>query len=199
MSFASINSTNPRTNLWNFGENYSAFGGCWKTQFFWVGHFDFFASFLLKLVTIYGVPRIFRNFDDYPDFQQKARAGGYKIMSNTVFFFNFIYNTLAYRNHCEWWKATRTHFYGLYYQPYHEKEISWFPRGPCFCHSNLSFQKLQSTVGVRMRRVNTILLQTWRMTVVASLLSFIFHKFCLTKKVQHMVNNTCGNIAKIWK
>ena len=34
----------------------------------------FFASFLFKLVTIYGVPRIFRNFDDYPDFQQKYIA-----------------------------------------------------------------------------------------------------------------------------
>ena len=34
----------------------------------------FFASFLFKLVTIYGVPRIFRNFDDYPDFQQKSRG-----------------------------------------------------------------------------------------------------------------------------
>ena len=29
-------------------------------------------SFLLKSVPIYGVPRIFRNIDDYPDFQQKA-------------------------------------------------------------------------------------------------------------------------------
>ena len=42
MPFASINPTNPRTNLWNFGDNCSAFGGSWKTQFFWVGHFDFF-------------------------------------------------------------------------------------------------------------------------------------------------------------
>ena len=100
-----------------------------------------------------------------------------------IIYFSLILFTIHWlRNHCEWWKATRTHFYGLYCQPYHEKEISWFPRGPCFCHSNLSFQKLQSTVGVRMRRVNTILLQTWRMAVVASFLSFIFHKFCLTKK-----------------
>ena len=44
MPFASINSTNPRTNLWNFGDNCSAFGGSWKTQFFWVGHFEFFFS-----------------------------------------------------------------------------------------------------------------------------------------------------------
>ena len=34
----------------------------------------FFASFLFKLVTIYGVQRIFRNIDDHPDFQQKARG-----------------------------------------------------------------------------------------------------------------------------
>ena len=34
----------------------------------------FFAFFLFKLVKIYGVPRIFRNFDDYPDFQKKARG-----------------------------------------------------------------------------------------------------------------------------
>ena len=44
MPFASINPTNPRTNLWNFGENCSAFGDGWKTQFFWVGHFEFFFS-----------------------------------------------------------------------------------------------------------------------------------------------------------
>ena len=44
MPFASINPTNPRTNLWNFGDNCSAFGGSWKTQFFWVGHFEFFFS-----------------------------------------------------------------------------------------------------------------------------------------------------------
>ena len=42
MPFASINPTNPRTNPWNFGNNCSAFGGSWKTQFFWVGHFGFF-------------------------------------------------------------------------------------------------------------------------------------------------------------
>ena len=40
MPFASINPTNPRTNPWNFGGNCSAFGGGWKTQFFWVGHFE---------------------------------------------------------------------------------------------------------------------------------------------------------------
>ena len=39
MPFTSINPTNPRTNLWNFGKNCSAFRGGWKTQFFWVCHF----------------------------------------------------------------------------------------------------------------------------------------------------------------
>ena len=78
MPFASINSTNPRTNPWNFGGNCSAFGGGWKTQFFWVGHFEIFfakkkkkfASFPWKLVNIYRVARSFRNFDDYPGFQK---------------------------------------------------------------------------------------------------------------------------------
>ena len=50
-------------------------------RFFWVGHFIFF-FFKWKSVNIYRITRIFRNFDDYPDFQQKAR--GYKIMRNTV-------------------------------------------------------------------------------------------------------------------
>ena len=36
--------------------------------------FFYFVLNLYKLVTIYGVPRIFQNFDDYPDFQQKARG-----------------------------------------------------------------------------------------------------------------------------
>ena len=42
MPFASMNPTNPTTNPWNFGGNCSAFGGGWKTQFFLIGHFDFF-------------------------------------------------------------------------------------------------------------------------------------------------------------
>ena len=43
-----------------------------KLSFF---DFDFFfASFLFRLVTIYGIPRIFRNFDDNSDFQQTARG-----------------------------------------------------------------------------------------------------------------------------
>ena len=34
----------------------------------------FFASFLFKFITNQGVPRMGRNFDDYPDFQQKDRG-----------------------------------------------------------------------------------------------------------------------------
>ena len=34
----------------------------------------FFASFLFKFITNQRVPRIGRNFDDYPDFQQKDRG-----------------------------------------------------------------------------------------------------------------------------
>ena len=37
MPFASIYPTDPRTNSWNLCKQY----WYWKTQFFWVGHFDF--------------------------------------------------------------------------------------------------------------------------------------------------------------
>ena len=49
----------------------------WKSQFFWVGHFEnffakffFFASFPWKLVNIYRIARMGQNFDDYSDFQK---------------------------------------------------------------------------------------------------------------------------------
>ena len=35
---------------------------------------NFFASSLFKSVTIYVIPRMGRNFDDYLDFKQKARG-----------------------------------------------------------------------------------------------------------------------------
>ena len=41
MPFASINSTNPRTNPWKFHKNFENWRS-WKMRFFWVGHFDFF-------------------------------------------------------------------------------------------------------------------------------------------------------------
>ena len=46
MPFASINSTNPRTNPWKFHEKILRIGGAGKRRrpfwIFWVGHFDFF-------------------------------------------------------------------------------------------------------------------------------------------------------------
>ena len=42
-------------------------------EFFFPKKF-FFALFLFKLVNIHGIARIFQNFDDIPDFQQKARG-----------------------------------------------------------------------------------------------------------------------------
>ena len=73
MPFASINCTNPRINSLNFGSNCSAFGCGWKTQFFWVGHFEkkitkeyiFFAFFPFKLVNIYRIARMGQNFDGF--------------------------------------------------------------------------------------------------------------------------------------
>ena len=42
MPFASINSTNPRKNPWNFHKKKIENWWFWKKLFFWVGHFDFF-------------------------------------------------------------------------------------------------------------------------------------------------------------
>ena len=69
MPFASINSINPRTNPWNFGGNCSAFGGGWKIQFFWVGHFEFFFQkkyFLFCFIPI----KISHNLLDSKDFSK---------------------------------------------------------------------------------------------------------------------------------
>ena len=69
----------PKTNQWSFGENCSAVGGGWKTQFFlswpfWIFIFEKkkFASSQFKLVIVYGIPRMEQNFDDYPGFQLKV-------------------------------------------------------------------------------------------------------------------------------
>ena len=56
MPFVSIDPTHPRTTLWNFGENCSAFDGGWKTQYFWVGHFDFFFFKTLYVINVTVVP-----------------------------------------------------------------------------------------------------------------------------------------------
>ena len=40
-------------NLWNFGDNCSAFGGGWKTQLFWVGQFDLIFHKKKKLLYSY--------------------------------------------------------------------------------------------------------------------------------------------------
>ena len=49
MPFASINPTNPRTNLWNFHKKISRIGDFekrrfWKMAILKIGHFDFFSS-----------------------------------------------------------------------------------------------------------------------------------------------------------
>ena len=79
-TFASIYPTNPRTNLWNFSRKIFENWRFWKTQFFWVGHFEFyfskkknfFASSQWKLIHIYRIARIFWNFDDYSSFQPQT-------------------------------------------------------------------------------------------------------------------------------
>ena len=82
MPFASIDPTQPRTNSWNFGENCSAFGGGWKTQFFWVGHFDFLLHSYLNQSQI----------NEYQGWNKilmitlisNKKLGDYRIMRNTV-------------------------------------------------------------------------------------------------------------------
>ena len=60
-----------------------------EKELFLVGHFEIyfskkniFASFSIKHFKVYWLARIFRNFDDYPDFQQKYK--GDRNMNNTV-------------------------------------------------------------------------------------------------------------------
>ena len=53
-------------------ENHSFFEPAILNEFYFQNFF--FASFLFKSVTIYGIPRMRQNFDDYPDFQQKAKS-----------------------------------------------------------------------------------------------------------------------------
>ena len=54
MPFSSINPTNPRTNLWNFGRNCSAFGGGFLSRPFWIFFSNFFQIFFcFILIWIY--------------------------------------------------------------------------------------------------------------------------------------------------
>jgi hypothetical protein len=71
MPFASINTTNSRTNPWHFCEIFFENWQFWKSQFFWVGHFEFkkkkkkFASFSWKQVKVSWLARLGWNFEDY--------------------------------------------------------------------------------------------------------------------------------------
>ena len=101
MPSASIYPTNPITNPWNFHEKILRIGGAQKMRFlpfylsrpFWIFFYKgkkiyiYFASSQSKSVKIYGITRIFRNFDDYSDFQQKAR-GMYVIIWDTLYMKN---------------------------------------------------------------------------------------------------------------
>jgi hypothetical protein len=72
MPFASINPINPRANLWNFHEIFLRIGDFEKLSFFEsaILNFFFFASFLGKLVQIYTVEWMGRNFDVFTGFQK---------------------------------------------------------------------------------------------------------------------------------
>ena len=49
-----------------FGDNCSAFGGGWKTQYFWVGHFDFFFfKFLIFFAWFLWLPWFPENYETY--------------------------------------------------------------------------------------------------------------------------------------
>ena len=71
MSFASFNSTNPRTSPLNFYKKISRICGFEKWPFFESAILIFFASFSWKLVKVYWLARKGRNFDDFSGFQPK--------------------------------------------------------------------------------------------------------------------------------
>ena len=71
MAFASINPTNPRTNLWNFRENFLRIGDLEKLSFFELAILNFyFASFPWKSAQIYMVEWMGWNFDVFSGFQK---------------------------------------------------------------------------------------------------------------------------------
>ena len=79
MPFTSFNLTNPRTNPLNFHKKISRIGDFEKWPFFesailiffFQYFFFFFASILWKLVKVYWLARIGRDFDDYSGLQPK--------------------------------------------------------------------------------------------------------------------------------
>ena len=75
MPFISINSTNLRTNLLNFGDNCLAFSGVEKLFFFWVGHSNLFCLIPIQINSIFMITMISRKI-----------RGGYRIMRHTVLF-----------------------------------------------------------------------------------------------------------------
>ena len=78
MPMASINPTNPRTDLWNFREKILRIGDFEKQPFWKIGHFEFcsskkknvFAWFSWKSVQICMVEWMGQNFDVFPAFQE---------------------------------------------------------------------------------------------------------------------------------
>ena len=81
MLFASINSTNPRTNPWNFHEKKLRTGVFENLSFlirpFWVSFQKniFFCLIPMKISQhICNVARMGRNFDNYPGLQEKSKC-----------------------------------------------------------------------------------------------------------------------------
>ena len=83
LAFVSINPTNPRTNLWNFGEKILRIGDFEKRRFWKIGHFEksailnfflqtkfFFDSFSWKSVQICMVEWMGWNFDVFTGFHE---------------------------------------------------------------------------------------------------------------------------------
>ena len=91
MPFASINPTNPRTNLWNFGDNCSAFGGIWKTQFFFESAIlnFFFKKKKNLLLHSYSNSSQINGYQEWDEILMitlisSKNIGVYKIMRNTA-------------------------------------------------------------------------------------------------------------------
>ena len=92
MPFASINPTNPRTNLWNFHKILVRIGGFENLSFFastilnFFLIFFFFASFPLKSVQIYMVERMGRNFYVSPETTLEVKNNHTHAMRNITLY-----------------------------------------------------------------------------------------------------------------